>query len=527
MRSASLDAKSSASGVGDVEAIRRGAGLADVPHLGDHRSLERRVQVGVVEDQERGVPSQLHGDVEHVVRRLGDQLAADLGRAREAELPQAGIGDHRLGDGARRGARDHVQHPARQAALLQNLGEGERRQGGLLGRLPDHGAAGGDRGADLARSHRGGEVPRGDEEARTDRLTHDQHPAGGVARQLVVAVDPQGLAREPAEELRRIGDLGLRLRHRLAHLEGHQQGEVVGPPVEDLEGAPEDLPPLVGGRGGPLGLAGDRGVERRLGVVRGRIGDLAQRLPGRGVLDRERAALARIAPLAADVEALLDPVDDGLLLRRDAHLQPSNHGYSSRRVPGDERATPQRTRREGMGAGGRTAAWARRCVAALERRMDANGRTRAAVGLVACVVALAALAWPGGASGAKWVVKGRGWGHGVGMSQYGAYGLAKHGRGYRKILDHYYQAHADRARRRRDDQGPARLGIGLGEVQEGEEGLRQAAPPPPRLPLQALRLGRDPAARPSRQDRELRPHRHRPPAAGRSGSGARASTEAS
>jgi stage II sporulation protein D len=71
--------------------------------------------------------------------------------------------------------------------------------------------------------------------------------------------------------------------------------------------------------------------------------------------------------------------------------------------------------------------------------MKAKGKTKAAVGLVACVAALAALAWPGGASGASWVVKGRGWGHGVGMSQYGAYGLARHGRGYRKILDHYYR----------------------------------------------------------------------------------------
>jgi stage II sporulation protein D len=66
-------------------------------------------------------------------------------------------------------------------------------------------------------------------------------------------------------------------------------------------------------------------------------------------------------------------------------------------------------------------------------------RTRAALGLVACVVALATLAWPGAASGAKWVVKGRGWGHGVGMSQYGAYGLARHGHGYRQIIDHYYR----------------------------------------------------------------------------------------
>jgi SpoIID/LytB domain protein len=38
----------------------------------------------------------------------------------------------------------------------------------------------------------------------------------------------------------------------------------------------------------------------------------------------------------------------------------------------------------------------------------------------------------------RFVVRGRGYGHGVGMSQYGAYGYAKHGVGYREILSHYY-----------------------------------------------------------------------------------------
>jgi stage II sporulation protein D len=37
-----------------------------------------------------------------------------------------------------------------------------------------------------------------------------------------------------------------------------------------------------------------------------------------------------------------------------------------------------------------------------------------------------------------WIVKGHGFGHGVGMSQYGAYGFAKNGKGYRFILRHYY-----------------------------------------------------------------------------------------
>lgn len=36
------------------------------------------------------------------------------------------------------------------------------------------------------------------------------------------------------------------------------------------------------------------------------------------------------------------------------------------------------------------------------------------------------------------VIEGRGFGHGVGLSQYGAYGFARHGRSYRQILAHYY-----------------------------------------------------------------------------------------
>jgi stage II sporulation protein D len=39
---------------------------------------------------------------------------------------------------------------------------------------------------------------------------------------------------------------------------------------------------------------------------------------------------------------------------------------------------------------------------------------------------------------AVFVVSGRGWGHGVGMSQYGAYGMAKEGASYARILTYYY-----------------------------------------------------------------------------------------
>jgi stage II sporulation protein D len=45
---------------------------------------------------------------------------------------------------------------------------------------------------------------------------------------------------------------------------------------------------------------------------------------------------------------------------------------------------------------------------------------------------------PAASASVSWLVKGHGFGHGVGLSQYGAYGYAKHGKDYRFILGHYY-----------------------------------------------------------------------------------------
>ena len=58
---------------------------------------------------------------------------------------------------------------------------------------------------------------------------------------------------------------------------------------------------------------------------------------------------------------------------------------------------------------------------------------------VALVVALAVGTTAGTArAGTALIVTGHGWGHGVGMSQWGAYGYALHGWKYRRILAHYY-----------------------------------------------------------------------------------------
>jgi stage II sporulation protein D len=57
----------------------------------------------------------------------------------------------------------------------------------------------------------------------------------------------------------------------------------------------------------------------------------------------------------------------------------------------------------------------------------------------ACVAAVAALLAPASAQGSTvFTLVGHGWGHGIGMSQYGALGYAEHGLGYKQILRHYF-----------------------------------------------------------------------------------------
>ena len=69
--------------------------------------------------------------------------------------------------------------------------------------------------------------------------------------------------------------------------------------------------------------------------------------------------------------------------------------------------------------------------------MLATRRTALRVLLATALATMAPV--PAASASVSWLVKGHGFGHGVGVSQYGAYGYALHGKGYPFILAHYYQ----------------------------------------------------------------------------------------
>jgi stage II sporulation protein D len=71
-----------------------------------------------------------------------------------------------------------------------------------------------------------------------------------------------------------------------------------------------------------------------------------------------------------------------------------------------------------------------------------SGAGPALVVLLALALWLVLLATPPAARASEATlvnISGRGWGHGIGMSQYGAAGYAQHGWGYKAILRHYYR----------------------------------------------------------------------------------------
>ena len=86
--------------------------------------FDRLVERRVVEDDVRGLAAELQGQALVGAGDALEDLPADLGRARERDLVDAGMGDERHPDLAR--PRDDVDDAGRQVGLAADVGEEER-----------------------------------------------------------------------------------------------------------------------------------------------------------------------------------------------------------------------------------------------------------------------------------------------------------------------------------------------------------------------------------------------------------------
>ena len=185
-------------------------GVVDRPD----RARDRRVEVGVREDEVRALAAELE---RQPLDRLGAEphdLAARLRRAGERDLVDAGVLDE-IGARRRTVAGDDVDRAGGKADLGRELGEAQRRHGRLRIRLQDDRAAGRERGRELPRRHQQRVVPRHDLAGDADRLLQRVGEERAADR-VGAAGDRADRGSEEAEVLDRAEELGLRRGDRLA-----------------------------------------------------------------------------------------------------------------------------------------------------------------------------------------------------------------------------------------------------------------------------------------------------------------------
>ena len=187
------------------------------------------------------------------------------GRAGEADLAQPVVGLQGLADLRRRGGWcTTLSTPSGSPASASTAASASIVSGVCAAGLTTIVQPAATRRPDLAGAHREREVPRRHEQARPDRLLEREQPAAAGRRLHPATVDPHRLLGVPAEELRAVRHLALGLGHRLAHLQAHQRGEVVGAVGDHLEGAAQDLAAFARRRPRPVGLGGHGRVEGRI-----------------------------------------------------------------------------------------------------------------------------------------------------------------------------------------------------------------------------------------------------------------------
>ena len=248
---------------GDEHAGGGRAVLAGVEVARDRDALDRRLDVGVVEDHDRGLAAELEVDALEVGRRAGGDLGAGADRAGDGDHGGGGVLDEQAAGLAVAG--DDVEGAGGQE-LRGELGEAERALRRGVARLEHHGVAGREGRPDLPHRHQQRVVPRRHLADDADRLA--PHPRGVPGHVLAggLALEHPGRTGEEPELVDHRGDLlarGERLDLAgVLRLEGDQ---LLGVRLDRVRELQQRLLALAGRRTSPLaeGAAAPRRRPRR------------------------------------------------------------------------------------------------------------------------------------------------------------------------------------------------------------------------------------------------------------------------
>ena len=271
----------------DQNAAARGTDFTLIDEYAKERAINGVFEVGVGEEYVGRLATEFESDALHGVSGLLDDDLADGGAAGKGNLVDVGMLDERSAAGLAK-AGDDVDDPRRQAAVGEVFGEFKRGERSLLGGLQDAGAACGDGGRELPRSHHQGKIPRDDLSGDADRL-FERKGHRVVGDGVHVADNLGGEAAIVFEAGGGIGDVALGFDNGLtavAALEFGERGEIGA----DLFGETEkNSASLLRGGARPRAVfkCGFGRGNRAVHVVGAGIGDLSDHFFGRGIVDRE------------------------------------------------------------------------------------------------------------------------------------------------------------------------------------------------------------------------------------------------
>ena len=280
----------------------RNADLARVAELGRAGRLHGQRHIGVFGHDHRRVAAELHRDALHVLAGQRGELLAHRRGAGESDLADHRVRDQVAGD-LGRVAVHQAQHAGRQAGVGEGAHQFGRRGRGFLGRLDDHRAAAGQRGAELTHHLVDGEVPGGERGHGTHRVFEHHLPRRQVeARGHDAAIDAQAFVGEPVDDVGRGQHLALGLGQRLALLLGQHGRDGAGAVAHQGGCAAHGLAAFDGRHVAPGLEAGQRGGQRGVQVGDAGVGHAADFLAGGRVEDRQGLAAGGVLPPAVDEE---------------------------------------------------------------------------------------------------------------------------------------------------------------------------------------------------------------------------------